>query len=135
MRVVIDCNIFVACLSSKSDYHKIFESLINNEYELLITTDIVLEYEEIIQIKYGLKTAKLFTELLFELPNVIMINTYYKWQLILADVDDNKYCDCFIAGEGSYLVSNDKHFAILKSIAFPKIELMNINDFFKLIQP
>jgi len=41
MRLVIDCNIFVACLSSKSDYHKIFESLINNEYELLITTDII----------------------------------------------------------------------------------------------
>ncbi len=82
MKVVIDCNIFVSCLTSKSKYHKIFEALINQEYELLITTDIVLEYEEIIQIKYGVKTAKLFTELLFELSNVKIINTHYNWQLI-----------------------------------------------------
>jgi|688.fasta_scaffold1156074_2 putative PIN family toxin of toxin-antitoxin system len=134
MKVVIDCNIFVSSLTSKSKYHKIFEALINQEFELLITTDIVLEYEEIIQIKYGLKTAKLFTELLFELPNVKIINTFFNWQLIKVDADDNKYCDCYVAGGGNFLVSNDKHFVILKSISFPKIELLNIDQFFSLLK-
>jgi hypothetical protein len=31
-------------------------------------------------------------------------------------------------------VSNDKHFVILKSISFPKIELLDIDQFFSLLK-
>ena len=36
------------------------------------------------------------------------------------DPDDNKYCDCAIAGNAKYLVTEDKHFQILKSISIKK---------------
>lgn len=57
MTVVIDCNIFVVCLTSRSPYHYIYRSLIAGKFELLISDDILLEYEEIIQQKYGVTTA------------------------------------------------------------------------------
>ena len=129
MTVVLDCNIIVICLTSRSPYHKIYESLINEKYHLAVTNEIVLEYEEIIQQKYGTATANAFVTLLKELPNVEYVNSWYKWQLIKTDPNDNKYCDCAIAGKVSFIVSEDKHFSILKNIEFPKITLISIDDF------
>jgi uncharacterized protein len=97
MTVVLDCNILVVCLTSRSPYHRIYRSLIEGGFDLLVSSEIMLEYEEIVQQKYGTKTAYAFISLLEELPNVHVVTAYYKWLLIDADPDDNKYCDCAIA--------------------------------------
>src|SRR5215204_370074 len=129
MTVVIDCNVLVMCLTSRSPWHIIYQSLIAGKYNLTVTDEIVLEYEEIIQKKYGITTANVFITLLSELPNVYYLNTYYRWQLIEADPDDNKYCDCAVAGRADFIVTEDNHFNILKTISFPKISSMSIDEF------
>lgn len=129
MTVVIDCNIFVVCLTSRSPYHFIYRALIEGKFDLLISHDIMLEYEEIIQLKYGTTTANAFISLLKELPNVHYVTPYYKWLLIDADPDDDKYCDCAIAGKAMYIVTEDKHFNALQRISFPKLSTMSIDDF------
>jgi uncharacterized protein len=57
MRVVLDCNILVACLSSHSPYYNIYKSLVAQKFDLVVSQDILFEYEEIIQVKYSLATA------------------------------------------------------------------------------
>lgn len=131
MIVAIDCNILVMCLTSRSPYHLIYKSLIAEQFELCVSSSILLEYEEIIQQKYGLATAATFLSLLRELPNVNYISTAYKWQLIESDPDDNKYVDCAIAGKANAIVTEDNHFTILKSIPFPKVETLSIDDFMR----
>jgi len=49
--------------------------------------------------------------------------------LITADLDDNKYVDCTIASGSDYLVTNDKHFNVLKDVDFPKIIVLNEDHF------
>lgn len=120
MRVVLDCNILVMCLTSRSPYHVVYQALIAGRFDLIITEDILFEYAEIIQQKYGLSTAAAFLSLLTELPNVHSQFVYYKWNLIEADPDDNKYVDSAIAGQAEYLVTEGKHFAALKQITFPR---------------
>jgi uncharacterized protein len=129
MTVVIDCNVLVMCLTSRSPWHIIYESLIAGKFSLVVIDEIVLEYEEIIQDKYGLATAGAFISLLKELPNVNYVTTYYKWHLIDTDAEDNKYCDCAIAGRADYIVTEDNHFNVLKIIPFPKLSVLGINDF------
>ncbi|HET6255131.1 MAG TPA: putative toxin-antitoxin system toxin component, PIN family [Puia sp.] len=133
MTVVIDCNVFVVCLSSRSPYHYIYRSLIEGKFDLLISDEILLEYEEIVQIKYGVTTANAFISLLKELPNVHHVIPYYKWLLIDADTDDNKYCDCAIAGKAMFIVTEDKHFKALERISFPKLSLKSLDDFLGLL--
>lgn len=133
MNVVLDCNILVVCLTSCSPYHKIYQSLISAKYNLAVTSEILLEYEEIITEKYGKTTAGAFLALLSELPNVKFINTYYQWNLISADADDNKYCDCAIASNAEYLITEDGHFKILKAIDFPKVQTLGIEQFMELL--
>ncbi|MFI5161774.1 MAG: putative toxin-antitoxin system toxin component, PIN family [Sphingobacteriales bacterium] len=134
MNVVIDCNIFVMCLTSNSPYHFIFRSLVNGEFNLAVTADILLEYEEVLQQKYSAATAKTFVTLLNELPNVDFIHTYFHWQLMTIDMDDNKYCDCAVSSQASYIVTEDRHFDILKTISFPSLTAIRIDAFMDILK-
>jgi len=134
MTVVIDCNIFVMCLTSASPYHFIYQSLVNGKYQLAVTVDILLEYEEIIQQKYGDSTATAFITLLKELPNIHYLHPHYQWQLVTKDPDDNKYCDCAIAGQASCIVTEDRHFDVLKTIPFPALSVIGIDHFLEILK-
>jgi predicted nucleic acid-binding protein len=37
------------------------------------------------------------------------------------DQDDEKFADCAIVSNADYLVTNDRHFEVLKTIQFPII--------------
>jgi len=129
----MDCNIVIRCFSSHSLYHLSYKSLIANKFNLAIAPEIILEYEEILQQKYSVTAANSLVAVLLELPNVKFVYPYYNWNLIEVDKDDNKYCDCAIASLSSYLVTNDRHFDILKSIPFPSISVITIDEFSNLL--
>jgi len=80
-------------------------------------------------------TANAFITLLKKLPNVHYITTYYKWHLIDTDADDNKYCDCAIAGGADYVITEDNHFNVLKIIQFPRLSVLGIDDFTAMFPP
>ena len=63
------------------------------------------------------------------LPNVIQLDTFYNWYLITSDADDNKFADCAIAANADYIVTNDKHFKVLKDIKFPAMNVVNMSQF------
>jgi predicted nucleic acid-binding protein len=88
-----------------------------------------MEYEEIISQKYDLNIARDVIKALLILPNVFKISIYYKWNLIKEDIDDNKFADCAINSNSHLLVTNDKHFQILKELDFPKVKVTNIKGF------
>lgn len=133
MVIVLDCNILVMSLTSKSPYHLIFQSMTTGKFEIAVNEEILLEYEEIIQIKYGNRTASYLIALLKELPNVRYTDTYYRWSLMKTDPEDNKYVDCAIAAGASYLITEDKHFSILATVPFPKLAVLSINEFVELL--
>jgi predicted nucleic acid-binding protein len=53
--------------------------------------------------------------------------------LITADADDNKFSDCAFAGNVHFLVTDDKHFNQLRSIPFPAINVISLEEFKKLL--
>jgi len=70
LRIVLDTNILLVSISSRSLYHWIFQKLLNGEYELYVTTEILIEYEEMIASKYNETVAKEVLRALLKLPNV-----------------------------------------------------------------
>ena len=60
LKLVIDTNVMLVAISKKSQYHWIIESLENNRFDLYISTEILLEYEEIIQSRYNKNVVKYF---------------------------------------------------------------------------
>ena len=61
--------------------------------------------------------------------NVELVDTYYCFELIKDDPDDNKFVDCAVAANATYIVSDDKHFAPLKEITFPQLLVIKLMDF------
>ena len=77
----------------------------------------------------GSEVAETVLQLIENANNVEWITKYYKWELIKKGKDDNKFIDCAIASNAVYLVSNDKHFKVLKDISFPKIKVISASYF------
>ena len=75
------------------------------------------------------ETAENTIEALIKLPTVKQVNVFYNWNLIQSDPDDNKFVDAAIAGNAAYLVSNDRHYEILSTLDFPKVNLISLQEF------
>jgi len=134
MRIVLDTNVLLASIPKKSPYRLVFDALLKKRYTLLLTNEILTEYEEIITLKTTPSIAKNIVNMLLSLSNVEKTDIFFKWNLIEADVDDNKFSDCAIAGNADFLVTQDKHFDILKETEFPKVALLKLHDFIELLQ-
>lgn len=67
------------------------------------------------------------------MPNVKKIEIHYQLDLTISDKDDNKFSDCAFASNANYLVTNDKHFNILKTINFTAINIITLEKFVTLI--
>ena len=128
MKVVIDTNVLVSALSRKSQYHWLIQQLLDEKIDVHVTDEILLEYEEILNQKYSYSVANNFIAALKELPNVHFTQVYFHWHL-LKDEDDNKFLDCAIAANADCLITHDKGFNILKQTDFPKINIVNLNEF------
>jgi predicted nucleic acid-binding protein len=96
---------------------------------LYITNDIQLEYEEKITDIFSKETAELIGGALLLLPNVKKIDVHFHLELISADPDDNKFADCAFSGNVHFLVTDDKHFNVLKSVPFPAINVISLEAF------
>ncbi len=132
-KIVLDTNVLLVSISSKSKLHWIFKNLLEGKFILCVTTDILAEYAEIIELKMGVLASQNTLGVLENLQNIEFITNYYKFNL-LKDEDDNKFVDCYISANANYLVTHDSDFNILKKIAFPKVTITNTSSFFKLLE-
>jgi len=132
MKIVLDTNCLVVCLPATSPYYCLWKAFRDMQITICYTTDIINEYSEILaRFYYQQFVDDVINELLLS-PNVIKANNYYKWNLITADFDDNKFVDCALNAGADYIITNDRHFNVLKSLGFPPMKVINIETFTKL---
>jgi predicted nucleic acid-binding protein len=93
-----------------------------------------MEYLEILQRLTDHDTAETVVKTIINSRFVEFITPYYNFGLITQDPDDNKFVDCAIAANARFIVTNDHHYDILKGIDYPPIDIINLEDFIKLLQ-
>ena len=130
-RIVIDTNCLLAILPSQSPYHKVWTSVLENRIEICVSNEILMEYEEILSEKTSPFFANVIIETLLNKKNLIKVTPVWRFRLITADPDDNKFVDCAIAANAKFIVTEDHHFNVLKEIDFPSVDVINIDDFLK----
>ncbi len=133
LKVVLDTNIVLSCVSRRSPFHFILEEFFRGNYELFVTTEILLEYEEKLASNFSQDVAEVTLTALLLKKNVKKIQVHFDLELIKDDLDDNKFVNCAFAANVHYIVSNDRHFNILKTTDFPRINLLKIDQFFELL--
>ena len=129
LKLILNTNVLLVSISEYSKYHWLYKAIINKKFDLYITNEILTEYEEIIAKKLSIKAANFVIRTLLELSNVFQTTIYYKTNFIIQDPDDNKFVDCAFACNCDLLVTNDKHFNVVKKIKFPKINIVKLNEF------
>jgi uncharacterized protein len=129
VKVVIDTNIFITILGTKSPNRWIFNKIKTGEFELCVSNEILWEYEEILTRKTNQIVARNIIDFLLIHPYVHFVDVYFNWKLIEKDPDDNKFIDCAVSSEAYCLVTNDHHFDVARNLDFPPINIVNLDEF------
>jgi putative PIN family toxin of toxin-antitoxin system len=132
--VVVDTNVLLVSISSRSKYHWLYQLILGKKIRLAITQEILTEYEEQLAHHWHPDVATNVIRSLTELSTTMLTTVFYKLNLIVLDEDDNKFVDCAFAANAEYIITNDTHFNVLKTIDFPSIPILNISQFQHLIE-
>ncbi len=134
LSIVLDTNVFLVAFSRRSKYNWILQALLNEQYQLCLTTDIAFEYLEVVLRHGGRQAAHQVALFLERTEQVVWVHKYYAWRLIEADLDDNKFVDCAVAVNADYLVTEDQHFNVLQDIPFPTVRVLDIAGFQRVLE-
>ena len=132
--VVLDTNCLISSLPRKGKYYTVWREFFANKYILCYTNDILTEYEEILTLKMGKMVAQNIIKAIVARPNTLRLDPHFHFHLITNDVDDNKFVDCAIAANASYIVTEDHHFNVLATIDFPKVNVIDLDTFLSYLQ-
>ena len=135
MKIVLDTNCLIPIIIPGSFGYDIWKTFREGRYTLCVSTDILLEYEEILM---KITNDEIFTQdilvAITNAHNIKFVSPSFHFNLIKADPDDNKFVDCAITAGASYIVSNDKHFAELELYDFPKTDVCTLAQFLEVVR-
>ena len=134
LRVVLDTNVLMVSFLPHHKYFWLYEALENAQFTLILSNEILEEYYEKISERYNTALADMLTFALPNLKNAVKISPTYRFLLIESDPDDDKFVDCAVTGNADFIVTQDKHFNILKTVAFPIVEVVNIEEFKEILK-
>lgn len=122
MRITVDTNFLVS--STQWDYsvsHKLLEKLIRDNAEIFTTTEILEEFEEVLErdFKYNVEEIKSIIKLVLQFLTIIVTNS--RLDIVKEDRDDNKIIECAIESKSDYIISYDPHLLNLKEYGGIKI--------------
>ena len=129
-RIVLDTNCLLQAISRRGRYYRVWNDFILGRYDLCVTTEILEEYEEILSRYTSSVVGQMVVEAIVRANNVLRIDARFRFGLIVADPDDNKFVACAIVSGAECVVTNDSHFDVLASIPFPHVVVKSLSAFF-----
>ncbi len=133
MRAVIDTNCLIPSIPRKNPEYWLYLAFREKAFEWVVSNEIMFEYEEQLGKFYSQLTADLVTNILLTASNTIRLEPFIRWQLIKNDPDDDKFADLAISSNAHYLVTNDHDFNVLKTLPFPTVKVVSLEEFQKIL--
>ena len=122
MTVVLDTNVVLSARAARHPHYVIVLAIAAGVFRVAVSTEILLEYEEIITANAGAGRWRQFASVLEVAGqthgNVLRVAPSFHFHLIIADPDDDKFADCAVAAEADYIITDDRHFDVLKTAGY-----------------
>jgi putative PIN family toxin of toxin-antitoxin system len=129
VKAVIDTNCLIASIPRRNPEYWLYRAFRDKAFDWVISNELLAEYEEKLAEFYSPQTANLVVNILLTASNVVFSEPFFKYGLIAQDPDDNKFADLAIAANVDYLVTNDRHFRVLRDIPFPIVNVVSLDEF------
>lgn len=127
--IVLDTNVLLMSIAPDSKYNKVWRSFLEGQYILCVSNEMLEEYSEVMSRNINSRVSDYIMQVILMRENVLLYDPHFRCELIETDKDDNKFVDCAFASNAKFIVTEDHHFNILKTISFPRIEIIGIEDF------
>jgi predicted nucleic acid-binding protein len=112
--IALDTNALVQSIPTRARFRPIIEGFDAGRFLLVVSNEILLEYEEILKVIGGPTAWSAFESLLIARAAFIRrVDPTYFWKAIVHDPDDDKFVDAAVAGEADWIVTEDSHYNIL----------------------
>lgn len=126
MRVCFDTNTFLRIFSSAPEYRAIRVALVRRRLTMVVSTEILFEYREVIERRSKFVSWPQFDKLLNSLKAlncVAEVSPGFRFHAIPNDPDDNKFSDCAIAGNADAIITYDAHFRTVADSGYKVVAL------------
>lgn len=133
MRVILDTNVLLKSIGRTSPFRSVFDAFLAKEYELVVSTSILLEYAEILTERNGPLVGDSILTVLMTRSNVRRQRISYDFRLVEQDPDDDKFVNAYVAGQADYLVTDDRHFRVVLASRFPQVRVVSVVEFAALL--
>jgi len=133
MKIVLDTNCLLPAIFDNSPYSWLWNAFVEDKFSLCCSTEMLEEYGELLASFYSIEISESVINTITNASNFVPVVPYFKWNLIVADPEDNKFADCALNTGADYIVTNDKHFNILKEMDFPYVKVVNIEEFKRIL--
>ena len=124
MKIVIDTNVLISGVFFGGFPRKILSAVVGKEITACATSEIINEYEEIIQEMINRKQGHINKSILIKTMEIIEPITQVE---ICRDPDDNKFLGCARDSHALYIVSGDKDLLVINE--YEKIKIVTAKDF------
>jgi predicted nucleic acid-binding protein len=112
--ITLDTNALIQSIPTRGRFRPIIEAFDVGRFLLVVSTEILLEYEEILKAIGGPTTWSAFVALLKARADFVRrVDPTYFWNAIVHDPDDNKFVDAAVAGDADWIVTEDAHYNML----------------------
>ena len=127
MRIVVDTNVLISGIFFGGFPRRILTSIINKQLTACATTEIINEYEEIVEEVIDRKQGHLNRTILAPLIQTMEIIEPVSHIEVCRDPDDDKFLECAKDSHALYVVSGDKDLLFIEK--YENIQIVTAKDF------
>lgn len=126
MKITVDTNVLISATFWYGDSFRILERVENKEIELVLSSEILKEYEEVLgydeiqeKVEGRNLTMKQTVQKIQTMATLVLPSE--KVNIIKDDPDDNAVLECALEGKVKYIITSDKHLLKLQEFKGMKI--------------
>lgn len=127
MNIVVDTNVLISGVFFGGLPGKVLSSIVNDRVTAFATTEIISEYEEVVQEMISRHQGKLNRSILLPLINAMKIIEPVSEVIACRDPDDDKFIGCAKDAHALYIVSGDKDLLVLGH--YENIQIVTAKEF------
>ena len=127
MKIVVDTNVMISGIFFGGFPQKVLTAIVSNEITACATTEIIDEYEEIVERMIQKKQGHLNTNILTPVLRSLELIEAKSIVGICRNQDDNKFLGCAKDAKALYIVSGDNDLLVLEK--YEDIDIITAKEF------